>query len=255
MKVAVLGCGPAGLLAAHAAVLDDHDVDILSIPIRSELPGTMYLHRSIPFITSAEPDATITYLKLGQREGYAAKVYKDPAAPCSWDKFKVGPAPAWNLREAYLTLWNLYRDRVTKQVISPLDVPFILHEYERVISTIPARQLCRKPYHRFRYAAVFVGSESLAEPDNIVYSGLRDHAWYRTSNLFGHQATEYGRLLPGLRRGIKPTETNCDCWRGRVLRVGRFGTWNKNHLTHHAFEHTQDYLRGEMECCVPTVAK
>src|SRR4051794_36471109 len=112
MDVAVLGCGPAGLLSAHAAILGGCDVLVYSIKQKSPMNGAQYLHSPIPELTSQDPDAIIRYAKVGTRAGYATKVYGHPEAPCSWDKFEEGPRPAWSLSDSYEELWSRYGDLI-----------------------------------------------------------------------------------------------------------------------------------------------
>jgi len=253
MKVAVLGCGPAGLLATHAAVLQGCDPVVYSIANRSETNGAMYLHRAIPDLTSPEPDGMLTYLKMGTQAGYARKVYGSPDAPCSWSRFLEGPVPAWSLAAAYDELWYRYHSRIIEHRIHSLNVEEIIDEYPLVISSIPAGVLCRKPYHKFMSVNIWIRDKAPAaiRPGEIIYNGAREQDWYRSSDIFGYRSTEYGEQYrpgtPGMglvKPGLKPTCNNCDCWDGLLLKVGRYGRWEKNQLTHMAFEDA-DKCTGE----------
>ena len=64
MKVAVLGCGPAGLFACHAAVRGGAEVDVYSQKKRSEIGGAQYLHQHVPDVTGTEPEAMITFAQM-----------------------------------------------------------------------------------------------------------------------------------------------------------------------------------------------
>src|SRR5215470_19138644 len=100
MKVAVLGCGPAGLMAAYACTVEGLTPHIYSKPNKSIIIGAQYLHLPIPNITLPEPEVEIKYVKVGTPEGYARKVYGNEAAPTSWDRFSEGLHKGWGLREA-----------------------------------------------------------------------------------------------------------------------------------------------------------
>jgi threonine dehydrogenase-like Zn-dependent dehydrogenase len=256
MKVAVLGCGPAGLLAAHAVALAGHEPVILSVKQKSRIPGAVYLHERIPYLTPDEPEGHITFHRLGERDGYARKVYGNALAPVSWDTFPAGAYEAWSMMRLYDKLWDTYGDlvedvRMTEDVLHRVEL-----EYKLVISSIPAKTLCHNPYHFFNGVAVWITNFAADLcPDNaIIYSGDEDHDWYRTSRIFGHGATEYAKAVTHVTQpdwpqivstfaGTKPTGTNCDCHE-RIKRVGRFGRWEKGVLVHHAFRQAVDILNG-----------
>jgi hypothetical protein len=74
--------------------------------------------------------------------------------------------------------------------------------------------------------------------------------WYRTSHIYDHDNTEWStpnfmsdrnRNSRGLWRVRKPIRTNCDCWPS-IIRLGRFGKWQKGELTHHAFNDVMEAL-------------
>src|SRR4051794_14558085 len=107
MRIAVLGCGPAGLMAAHAAKVCGADVDIFSRKRKSELFGCQYLHAPIPGMTDVAP-VTVRYMLNGDIEGYRRKVYGD-----TWDgevspEDLLGNHDAWDIRRTYDNLWAKY---------------------------------------------------------------------------------------------------------------------------------------------------
>ncbi len=239
MKVAILGCGPSGLLAAHAAVHLGHEPVIYSIAVQSEIHGAQYLHRSIPDITSKKPDAQLTFRKLGLRSGYARKVYGSGVIETSWTKFHDGEEyPACNMREAYDALWSLYCPVIIERIVNAWDLPELIDSYPQVVSTIPASNLCRKPYHEFKRLTISVigSAPDEVKPDQVVYNGRGSDPWYRACEIFGHRFTEYSHPISGQPQGFKPISTNCDCFNGRVLKVGRYGKWARGELIHHAYE-------------------
>lgn len=251
MRIAITGCGPAGLLAAHAAKLYGFEVDIYSLKRKSEHGGAQYLHRAIEKATGSEPDLFITYLKVGTSAGYAEKVYGDPFAPVSWDLFEEGVVPAWSMALTYEKLWEMYGEEVQHCRIDPTTLARLIDRYDLVISTVPKMSICRcQEDHRFDSQRIILTPDSKLEARNtIVYNGQPEDNWYRTSDIGGYQWTEYsaeaaGPPIVGERHlGFKPTGNDCDCWTGKNVHfLGRFGAWRRGVLAHHAFEEADDML-------------
>jgi hypothetical protein len=243
MKVAILGCGPAGLLAAHASVQAGHRTTVLSRKQRSTIGGAQFLHSAIPDLTMRSPDAEVMFRYLGTREQYAEKVYGHPQALVSWGMFQ-GTIGIWNMRRAYDTLWDEYHDLIQDIVLNESTVQHFVQGYDLVISTMPLKTLC-KVGHMFTEQAVHIWYRPdprphQIEPNVIVYSGEQADAWYRYSVLFGWASTEWSRLpasqLPHveIKRVTKPLVTNCSC-HGNIHRVGRYGEWKKGVLVDGAY--------------------
>lgn len=257
MRVAILGCGPAGLLAAHAAVERGHQATIFSLLAKSPIPGAQYVHEPIPGITREEPDGMLTYLKMGTREGYAEKLYGDRDAPVSWDRFKEGEHPAWSMEFAYERLWQLYVER-TYEAIELFDVRIDADDIDRmannkfavVLSSIPAKALCYNTEHRFQGQRVFIANHPVVySPELIIYSGRPRDSWYRSSTIFGHTSTEWpeSRKPESIHgwRGEKPISTDCDCHleHASFFRIGRFGQWEKQVLVSDAYHRAHAVMR------------
>jgi hypothetical protein len=258
--VAILGAGPAGLLAAHAAAICGQPVAILSYGKKSVLGGAQFLHEPIPELTDDEPDVTITYKRSGTAENYQRKAYGMGPQPSfvSFDGVKNGMTqPGWNLRKMYDRLWDLYGGQITETEVSATTLPGILSDslFSLVISTIPLRSLCRSDErhvaggHRFTRQSIKIlnGACVSGSDDNTIwYDGSRDRSFYRASRLFGVASTEWGLSMadsapPGVTAGSvtvhKPLENTCDCWPD-LIKVGRFGRWQKGVLAHDGFRTT-----------------
>lgn len=256
MDVAVLGCGPAGLLAVEALVQNGHEPVVFSKAIKSEMFGAMFLHAPIPDVTPLEPEMEISIIKVGTREGYAKNVYGDPAHPVSWDVIPNDRMPGWDLRGAYDRLWDKYQHLIHDREIGAGDLNDIQNSFPVVYSSIPKRSLCRD-HHQFKKQDIWVahgdGSQWLTDGvndyDMMYYNGFppdgsvgdtEGFPWYRFSQINKYQCWEHSS--PPTERseyykvsqGEKPISNTCYCWQG-IRRIGRFGRWEKGQLTHHAF--------------------
>jgi hypothetical protein len=255
MNVAILGCGPSGLLAAHAAKQRGHEVVVVSRKIKSEINGAMFLHRGIPGINEVEPDFMIDIIKSGVREGYAENVYGDPSHPVSWDKFESDPFPAWDLRNVYDRLWKAWEPKIVNVEYSHAMLASMLEVQDKVISTIPRTATCTMA-HEFTSQDIWIerlegGLIERVNDHNLMYYngytpdgkyGMIGPPWYRYCQINGIRSWEYAKerhpdsMLDGrVIRGYKPISTTCDCW-PRVMFLGRFGAWQKQILTHHVYE-------------------
>lgn len=254
MDAIVLGCGPAGLLAAQAYASLGMEVGIISRKVRSYISGAQFLHEYISDVTPDSPDGIIDVRKEGTREGYAMKVYGDPHAPVSWDNYE-GPIPAWSLRKAYDLLWDVWEDRIKDAEVT-LDVLEWcgMWDENRVASSIPLPVLAAawdevtgelaevpEPWD-FKKQDVWITNRlnmSLAR-QTIVYNGDPATDWYRASNLWGYAGMEYSYDIGGnperVKKIQKPLANNVPngVWDG-ILRVGRYGAWEKTKLAHHAY--------------------
>lgn len=266
--VAVLGCGPAGLLAAHAVGLTGQPMAVFSIKKKSVLGGAQFLHSPIPGLTAEEPDFHITYQTRGDAMTYRHKVYgsDDPTTNppfVSMDGIQDGQTQAaWNLAGVYDQLWDAFEGSINDEAISPQWLLDHGDQFRAVVSTMPLPMLCKaraglvEANHSFTYQGIRVaqGDDAGAAqslPDNTVaYDGDLDHVWYRASKINGVCGVEYSDRnplppIPNLVPLQKPIQTTCDCWPD-VLKVGRMGMWKKGILTHHAFEDTvRHFMAGD----------
>lgn len=255
MNVLVLGCGPAGLMAAHAAALGGHDVVIASKKRKSHLYGAQYLHAPIPGMTKLPP-VQVTYELWGTAQDYRRKVYG------SQHRGSVSPEDlaethlAWDIRQTYDALWDTYGSYVVN--VDLTDEEHTLNEVVDswepyvTLSTIPATLLCSRG-HTFHSQVVWAVGDApdagqlcpvrQAGPQHIICNGSREPAWYRNANVFDYTTVEYAVRPPleGVAEVVKPLETNCDCYPG-IIRLGRYGRWQKGILSHTAFSMAQKLL-------------
>lgn len=235
--VLVLGCGPAGLLAAHAVALSGRQPIILSRKVPSSIGGAQYLHSEIPGL-SLQP-YECTFRKVGTRGGYALKVYGGEDHPTSWEKYEAGAHRVWNMRDAYQRLWAEYHGAIVDREVTP-ELVEKLAEDNRVISTIPKIATCPNPQDfDWRQQAVWImyGEDVPnveARDMEILMSGDPTHRWYRQSNLFGWKGIEFPFEVPGGVKVLKPVATT---YPGvpNVRHMGRYGEWRKEVLVHDVF--------------------
>lgn len=246
MRIAILGCGPAGLLAAHASSTYTDEVHVYSVKEKSQMPGAQYCHQAIPGITDPQADTYIKFRKVGTREGYAEKVYGDPQHPVSWDKFEDGSFhPAWSMKDVYDKLWGKYEHLVHEFRVEWDDVDRMVsatafgdRPWDIIFSSIPRPHLCHGG-HKFEKADVWIAPHCWRDvgEDEVVYNGEPNVPWYRSSSIFGHDSTEFARSgAGGAKKGMKPTGHNCNCFNGAITHIGRFGKWEKGVLITHAFQ-------------------
>lgn len=262
MKVLILGCGPAGLLAAHAAaVVGKADVTILSEKKRSPLFGCQYLHSPIPGLDLHS--TMVKYEMRGTPEDYAQKVYSGTLPPGARVSPEALPRThrAWDIRQAYDYLWSRYESRIMDLRIQPHEVQDVLSFYEGahlIVNSIPLNVLCQNEAHLFTSRECWALGDApergqrvpIDVPDDTVWcDGTRNVGFYRAARVFGHTSVEWPRLVRPPIEGVvpfrKPLATTCTCWLGIgeeagqnpvVLRVGRYGRWEKGVLAHHAFD-------------------
>lgn len=262
-RVYVLGAGPAGLLAAHAAMSLGYSVvvfthpDVDGTPRKSELLGCQYLHDPIPGITGRGERTYVNYnLVGGDADSYRRKVYgTEFSGQVSVDEY--GPAeahPAWDLRAAYDKLWGKWLPVMVPGILTSATTPaFVFDRKAFVVSSVPAPALCLRPgEHKFPTQDIWAmgefGLPYYAPRDTVECNGADAPRWYRAATVFGHSTIEWpaGARPPvsGVKAVSKPLSTDCDCHVGpRWLRVGRFGTWTKGVLVHTAYANTLEALR------------
>lgn len=274
--VAVLGAGPSGLLAAQAAIESGRGVDIFSRPsaavllrpssistreeavAKSELHGCQYLHRPVPSALLAGAGVKVEYRLEGTVSQYREKVYGRQFTGTVSPEDVENTHEAWDLRAMYHMLWDALR-----ACMVPMDLTrgamqgILLEKYSHVFVTVPAPALCYDMTHSFSSQMIWAMGQRTGTtgfpiqcPENtIVCNGSRDTGWYRMSNVFGHTtvewATERKPPVNGVVRVEKPVSTTCDCWLqdDRVLRLGRFGQWQKGVLVHEVYRAAKAALR------------
>jgi len=246
-------------MAAHAATLLGVESMVFSTKRKSPLYGAQYLHKPIPFMTP-RGSVEVEYRLVGTAEQYRSKVYGP-----MWDG-TVSPEDlaeshqAWDIRATYDRLWEVYSEHINDLSLDPGTVHRMMDmmgdEVDLWVNTIPMPALCSQG-HAFGSIKVWaagdapdlgidIGSTFRAQPNSVVCNGNGAPAWYRLSNIYGHTTVEWpGDIRPPVRTAsevTKPTSTTCTCF-PRMMRVGRYGSWEKGVLSHTAF----DKVYGRLE--------
>lgn len=262
-RAAVLGCGPAGLFAAHGLVEAGYTVWILSKKRKSHLYGAQYLHAPVPGLTPVDADPIeITYRLEGDVEGYRQKVYGAMPVKVSPEALDM-KHQGWDLRATYDAAWDRFQDDITHAELSPDalrgggrlgDWDLSKGGWDLIVNTVPLTEICyQRDLHQFHAARVWAYGDAPAlgqltpfrpEPGMVECNGTRDTGWYRASNIYGHATIEWplNRKPPlsGVAEVTKPIYTDCNCYRDgsfpiRFVSLGRYGQWQKGVLTHHAY--------------------
>ena len=256
LKVVVLGCGPAGLMAAHAAAMVDADIKILSMPRKSFMKGAQYLHKPIPMATPPDSTFCVRYMLEGTPEDYRKKVYGADWSGTVSPEDLAEDHLAWDIRETYDWLWSTYGDYVTPLDLREVSVKSLMamsrmQEADIVISTVPAPLLCHeKDKHAYGYTNIWSSDRPMRQvPDNtVVCNGTTGVGWYRYAMIQGHHTVEWPGHGPKppitpMWEVTKPLKTNCTCFPD-IYRMGRYGRWAKGVLSHSAFYETAALLAG-----------
>jgi hypothetical protein len=253
MDVAVIGCGPAGLAAVHAAYGMGAEVTIFSPGVKSPQKGPLILQRPIPAITLDHPDGYIKQIVIdGSILDYRYKLYGDINIGINGDILEPG-YHCWDHIKAYDAMWARYmarpdpRIKHVKGLISRTKLG-VLHDYfDLVVNTAPLNKLCRKR-HRFEYKAVEITlnrSYPDQPPDTTIFNAGSRFPWVRSAWLLGNECTEWlvgeapNELYPFVIR--KPIRHGCDCY-PHVLGTGRFGAWRNQTWVDTAYYDTRSVL-------------
>lgn len=262
MRVAILGCGPSGLAAAHSALNNfGGEVAVFSRKVPSPIYGAQYLHGPIPGATDDDP-TLIRYIMDGPPEAYLRKVYGDAWDGTVSDELRTQAHLAWDIRAAYRWMWGKYDGYITHAVV-PSDSEGIasamnqLHEdFDIVLNTLPRPALCMRRYaHEFKGTRIYAIGDSedqQAAPrvpeGQILYNGQEAPSWYRASMIHGYATVEWpGTRKPpveGIATVSKPLGHTCDCWSREnwLHHLGRMGRWQNGSLVHHVYPDTFEVL-------------
>jgi hypothetical protein len=252
LRVAIIGAGPAGLAAAHAASNVGAAIKIYAPFRKTPQRGPIMLHRPIPGINTEQPYGYVRQIVLGGSIlDYRLRTYGDVNIAINGDILEPG-FHTWPVRAAYGKMWDLYSKCIIDRMLYPGDIDSICKENDLVVNTAPIRDLCLEPrrhvFRSFPVALVFKYSYPDQPPNTVIYNAREDIDWVRSSRIFEDEVTEYQIESTKPREGYfslvepdlvihKPLSTTCDC-HPRMLRTGRFGKWHNETWIDHAYYET-----------------
>lgn len=261
MKAYIFGNGPAGLIAAHACEQAGYEIEIGAKQTSpSHITGAQYLDRHIPNLTDEQPETYIKFHKVGKGSNYAKKIYGDPNAPTSWDKYEETSYPAWYLRDVYSKLWERFLPKMFGvDLTADMLNAFCDTEVQLIVSTIPLPAICyNREQHDFIGQAVTIYGgvptdiperlHHLTQEDNwVLYNGKKKTSWYRCSSINEGKSIEVSGHYEDGWKVTKPLSTTCDCWqqpgRPKIILAGRYGAWQKDQLVSNAWQAVADALQ------------
>jgi hypothetical protein len=236
-------------------------IGIISRKQKSPLYGAQYLHSPIPYMTNVE-SRTVRYRLQGSPLGYRQKVYGEDWTGTVSPEDLTNDHWAWDIRATYDALWDKWGGSVSDLDITPYSLKQVIGDIrpDIVVSSIPARILCEggdSKAHFFNQVEVWaagdapdigidIGKIYQCADEMVVCDGTDNSAWYRKSRVFGHTTVEWPGYIDRVpvrtaSRVAKPLNNNCDCFPS-VMRVGRYGKWEKGVLSDSAYHDTHSRM-------------
>jgi hypothetical protein len=246
-SVVIIGAGPAGLAAAHAAEGMNCLTAIIAPKRMTPQRGPIMLHRPIPGINDTQPEGYVRQIVIGGSIlDYRLKLYGDVNISISGDILDPG-FHTWRVPLAYKKMWYLYSDKIIDGELSAEDLIDLVNHHDLVVNTAPLPKFCLHPQvHQFNSVPIDLVFDTTYpnQPDNtVIYNAFPNIRYVRSSSIFGERVTEYmpGDIPRPDLRIYKPLSTTCDC-HPCVLRTGRFGKWHNETWIDHAYYETRTAL-------------
>lgn len=249
-SVAILGCGPSGLMVAHAADMLSWNFRIFGTKKKSMILGSQYLHKPIPGMTSG-PVAIVDYHLEGTPEDYRSKVYGPSwTGTDDYEYLDESHHYAWNMRDTYDKMWKAYEPEIKNYTLCKEDAP-LLNNFDLVISTIP-RTMWAEPGDVFRSTKIWIAqdSEDRCAPFRpreftVICDGTPDVGFYKASNIFGHCTVEWPESkkppLDGILLVERPLSHNSKA-ASDFKHLGQFGSWDPQILVTDVFDQALEIL-------------
>lgn len=238
MKIAILGAGMTGLLAAKA--LKDKKVKFTIYdkdPTKLNDKGLHYLHDNCGL--PLKPQTVYNYI-IGCEKGkppyqqYSQKL----GTPLNNSLVSLPKSNIiYNFQEAHQILLDMMKNNIVELCFKPAMMGYFLEHFDYIISTIPLPIIY--PQAKCEYVEVQVTKErpnnlpKLFGTNQVIYNVDLDINWYRYSKVFGVEWTEVKRNGEfTIKKVINTDFTPPD---ERVVLLGRWGSWNRKFLAHHAY--------------------
>ena len=266
MKIAIIGAGPAGLLAAwgvYQAGAMPYIIDRDPAYRPDRLFSLQYLHTPCDLPTEGLKTLTLRYDVIDPfgfpedwKHLYNFKLGR-PRDDENSTKFLSGPPQiVWSLKTAYRYLHHefeghIHQDNVTwDRIINAADT---IHK--GVINTAPLDRLLPAlpwPHRSLLIKHGYTPVEDHPE-DTCVYNLDPKVPWYRATRLDGGTATEFCGVPRGedvkdfqLLRKVVKSDVMPEYLPENLLLTGRWGSWDPAKLTHDAYYDAKKFTEGLM---------
>lgn len=251
MRVAVLGAGPSGYMAAWGALQCGSYVEMFSDAyIQRQNYGVFFLHNKCDLPL----DATVIMQKIVGNKGMTP----DEAAS-SYGRFVYGNEnEGWgiklalnepeivgydpNIAMALLSEIMLYIPKHIYTVNCLNDVTSLLSKFDKIICTIPASSVF--PDKKYPEIDVWITWDYEKYKTNFFYTNVNPIlGWHRLASVFGRFSGEYMHPVPSSRMikkvagGMEVNYVHKD-----ILFTGRYGAWDRKIRTEHVYTQTIDFL-------------
>ena len=251
-KVAVLGCGISGLMAAWAC--EEMGIDYAIFDAKPKKPsvfGFMFLHKpcGIPLKASKLRQLIVPNdISISQASYlYSKKVYDSEFVESSLSSvIKNSVLDIYDMSKAINFLWARCKDKVEQKVFADIGgaVDFS-KSFDLTFFTLPLNKLDSSG--TYYYTDSFVLTGKVGYGDNFVFYDLRENnpLAYRWGYLFDHIFIESRLKLSGSRKVKKVVfSENLPEVPGNFILCGRYGAWDKKVLVHNVYEKVREILNG-----------
>ena len=275
MKIAILGTGMQGLIAAHAVSEfskvnweDGHDI-VMYGPNRTPIvAGARFYEREIPGLEIPVRSRMVTTESSGKADDYVTKV----GHPIT-KYFKARPSfLAFDYHHTHRILHDMYSDEIIQLSIDKeLFETSLWDDCDYVINTMPRAMFYGKEDHPLFAATRHwrIDEEGDKMPYSIpdgnvdkqlmIFDGTEDTSWFRITQLFGLISVEWGfhkkPPIAGTYMEVLPLAVPEEMglanvvpgWKGTraLAHVGAFARWEPSTDVAEVFSQTQSILKGE----------